>query len=348
MSTQYGPPDVLQVKEVEKPAPKDSEILVKIHAASANPLDWHLMRASPFFVRLGGGLRKPKDPRLGADFAGQVEAVGNHVTQFQPGDEVFGAGTGSFAEYASVPENRVALKPTKSSFEEAAAVPVAAITALQGLREKGHIHSGQTVLVNGASGGVGTFAVQIAKAFGAEVTSVCSTRNVDMVRSIGADHVIDYTQEDFTKNGQHYDLIYDAVGNRSVSDYKRALNPNGTCVIAGFSSLPRLIEHVILGPLRSKTGNKKVGLMGKAKMNQKDLVYMKELLEEGLVVPVIDRRYPLSETAEALRYLEEGHARGKVVITVDQNDNTSLSIPTLNWSLWHNSSGEGSSYYSGL
>ncbi len=280
--TQYGPPDVLQVKEVEKPAPNDGEILVKIHAASANPLDWHLMRGAPFLARLAGGLRKPKDPRLGADIAGRVEAVGNNVTQFQPGDEVFGACTGSFAEYASVPENTLALKPTKSSFEQAAAVPVAAITALQGLRDKGHIQPGQKVLVNGASGGVGTFAVQIAKAFGAEVTGVCSTRNVGMVRSIGADHVIDYTQEDFTRNGQHYDLIYDAVGNRSVSDYKRALNPKGTCAIAGFQSLPRLFEHMVLGPLMSKTGNKKVGLMGIAKMNQKDLVYMKELLEARL------------------------------------------------------------------
>ena len=320
--TQYGSPDVLQLKEVEKPVPKDGEILVKIQAASANPLDWHLMRGAPFLARLAGGLRKPKDPRLGADFAGQVEAVGTNVTQFQPGDEVFGAGTGSFAEYASVPENRVALKPTKSSFEEAAAVPVAAITALQGLRDTGQIQPGQKVLVNGASGGVGTFAVQIAKSYGTEVTGVCSTRNVDMVRSIGADHVIDYTQEDFTKNGQHYDLIYDAVGNRSVSDYKRALNPNGTCVIAGFQNLPRLFEHMVLGPLRSRTGNKKVGLMGLAKMNQKDLVYVKELLEAGKVVPVIERRYTLRETASAIRYLEEGHAQGKVVIMVDQNHNT--------------------------
>src|SRR5712691_2797019 len=303
--TKYGSPDVLQLKEVEKPAPNDGEILVKIHAASANPLDWHLMRASPFFVRLEGGLRKPKDPRLGADIAGRVEAVGNNVTQFQPGDEVFGAWTGSFAEYASVPENRVALKPTKSSFEEAAAIPVAAITALQGLRDKGQIQSGQKVLVNGASGGVGTFAVQIAKSFGTEVTGVCSTRNLDMVRSIGADHVVDYTQEDFTKNEQQrYDLIYDAVGNRSVSDYKRALKPGGTCAVAGFSTWPRLIEHAALAPLRSKTGNKKVGLMGMAKPNQKDLVILKELVETGKVKPVIDRRYPLSETADAIRYLE--------------------------------------------
>ncbi len=245
--TKYGPPEVLQLKEVAKPVPKDNQVLVKVHAASANALDWHFMRGAPFLARLAGGLRKPKDPRLGADFAGRVEAVGTNVTQFQPGDEVFGAETGSFAEYASVPENTLALKPTKSSFEEAAAIPVAAITALQGLRDKGQIQSRQKVLVNGASGGVGTFAVQIAKSFGTEVTGVCSTRNLDLVRSIGADHVIDYTQADFTKNGQHYDLIYDAVGNRSVSDYKRALNPNGTCVIAGFQNLPRLFEHMVLG-----------------------------------------------------------------------------------------------------
>ena len=322
--TKYGPPEVLQLKEVAKPVPKDNQVLVKVHAASANALDWHFMRGAPFLARLAGGLRKPKDPRLGADFAGRVEAVGTNVTQFQPGDEVFGAETGSFAEYASVPENTLALKPTKSSFEEAAAIPVAAITALQGLRDKGQIQSRQKVLVNGASGGVGTFAVQIAKSFGTEVTGVCSTRNLDLVRSIGADHVIDYTQADFTKNGQHYDLIYDAVGNRSVSDYKRALNPNGTCVIAGFQNLPRLFEHMVLGPLRSRTGNKKVGLMGIAKMNQKDLVFVKELLEAGKIVPVIERRYPLREVPEAIRYLEEGHARGKVVITIEQNNKTSL------------------------
>ena len=313
--TKYGSPDVLQFKEVEKPVPNDGEILVKIQATSTNPLDWHLMRGAPFLARLAGGLRKPKDPRLGADFAGRVEAVGNNVTQFQPGDEVFGVYTGSFAEYVSVPENRVVLKPTTSSFEEAAAIPVAAITALQGLRDTGHIHSGQKVLVNGASGGVGTFAVQIAKSYGTEVTGVCSTRNVDLVRSIGADHVIDYTQEDFTRNGRRYDLIYDAVGNRSVSDYKRALNPEGMCVIAGFQNLPRLFEHMVLGPLRSKTGDKKVGLMGIAKPNQKDLVYVKELVEARKVVPVIDRCYALREVPEALRYLEAGHARGKVVIT---------------------------------
>ena len=319
--TRYGPPEVLQLREVEKPAPNDGEVLVKIHAASANPADYHRMRGG--LARLVGWLlRIPQNPRLGTDVAGRVEAVGNDVTQFKPGDEVFGACAGSFAEYAIVRENRLALKPANTSFEAAAAVPVAAITALQGLRDKGQIQPRQKVLVNGASGGVGTFAVQIAKSYGTEVIGVCSTRNLDMVRSIGADHVIDYTQEDFTKNGRRYDLIYDAVGNRSVSDYRRALNPGGTCVIAGFSTLARLFEHVVLGPLSSKVGKKKVGLMGIAKVNQKDLVFLKELLEARKVVPVIDRRYPLGETAEAIRYLEEGHARGKVVITVEHNNKT--------------------------
>jgi NADPH:quinone reductase-like Zn-dependent oxidoreductase len=318
--TKYGSPDVLQFKEVEKPAPTDGQILVKIYAASANPLDWHLMRASPFLARLAGGLRKPKDPRLGADFAGRVEAVGANVAQFQPGDEVFGASTGAFAEYICVAESEVALKPANLSFEQAAAVPVAATTALQGLRDTGQIHTGQRVLVNGASGGVGTFAVQIARAFGTEVTGVCSTRNLDMVRSIGADHAIDYMKEDFTRTGQHYDLIYDAVGNSSVSAYRRVLNPGGTCVVAGFTSLPRLFEHMLIGPLRSKIGDKKVGLMGTAQIKQQDLVSLRELLEARKVTPVIDRRYSLREVPEAIRYLEAKHARGKVVITVDQND----------------------------
>ena len=320
MYTKYCSPDVLQFKEVDKPAPTDGQILVKIYAASANPLDWHLMRASPFLARLAGGLRKPKDPRLGADFAGRVEAVGANVAQFQPGDEVFGASTGAFAEYICVAESEVALKPANLSFEQAAAVPVAATTALQGLRDTGQIHTGQRVLVNGASGGVGTFAVQIARAFGTEVTGVCSTRNLDMVRSIGADHAIDYMKEDFTRTGQHYDLIYDAVGNSSVSAYRRALNPGGTCVVAGFTSLPCLFEHMLIGPLRSKIGDKKVGLMGTAQIKQKDLVSLRELLEAGKVTPVIDRRYSLREVPEAIRYLEAKHARGKVVITVDQND----------------------------
>ena len=315
----YGSPDVLQFKEVERPTPKDNQVLVKVQAASANPLDWHLMRGEPFIARLmGTGLLKPRSSKVGADVAGRVEAVGKDVTQFKTGDEVFGTCNGSFAEYACAGEDRLALKPANVSFEEAAAIPVAATTALQGLRNKGRIQPGQKVLVNGASGGVGTFAVQIAKSYGTEVTGVCSTRNLDMVHKIGADHVVDYTQEDFTKNEQQrYDLIFDAVGNRSVSDYKRALKPGGTCAVAGFSSMPRMFEHSALGPLRSKTGNKKVGGMGMAKINQNDLVFLKQLVETQKVRPVIDRRYPLSETADAIRYLEAGHAQGKVVITVE-------------------------------
>lgn len=267
-----------------------------------------------FRITANGSCNKPKDTRLGVDVAGQVEAVGSNVTEFQPGDEVFGECMGSFAEYVCAAEKYLVSKPASISFEAAAASPVAGFTALQGLRDKGQIQPGQKVLISGASGGVGTFAVQIAKSFGTEVTGVCSTRNLEMVRSIGADHVIDYTQEDFTKNGQ-YDLVYDAVGNRSLSDLRRALSPQGVCVIAGFTSLPRLFEHMVLGPLVSKTGGKKVGSMG-AKPNKRDLVAIKELLEAGKVVPVIDRCYPLGETAEAIRYLEKGHARGKVVITI--------------------------------
>ena len=320
----YGPPDVLQLKEVEKPTPKDDEVLIKVHAASANPADWHLMRGAPFLARFEMGFPRPKK-RLGVDVAGRVKAVGSNVTQFQPGDEVFGdkfqCGWSGFAEYVAVAENRIALKPADLTFEEAAAVPLAAFTALQGLRDKGQIQSGQKVLINGASGGVGTFAVQIAKSFCAEVTGVCSTRNLDMVRSIGADHVIDYTQEDFTKNGQTYDLIYCAVGNRSAADYKRALNPNGICVVAGFTTMSHMLFQVVfLGAWVSMTGSKKIGALGTVRPNKEDLVFIKELLETGKVVPVIDRRYPLSETAEAIRYLEEGHAQGKVVITVEHND----------------------------
>jgi NADPH:quinone reductase-like Zn-dependent oxidoreductase len=315
--TEYGSPDVLQFKDVEKPAPRDNEVLVKVHAASANPADWHLMRAEPFLARLENGLLKPKNTKLGADVAGQVEAVGGNVTQLQVGDDVFGElplnGLGAFAEYACAPKELLALKPARMTFEQAAAVPLAAFTALQGLRDKGQIQPGQRVLINGASGGVGTFAVQIAKSFGTEVTGVCSTRNLDMVRSIGADHVIDYTQADFTQTGQRYDLIFDAVGNRSVSDYKRALSNNGICSVAGFTSLSRLFQIMLLG-------GKKVGMMKTAKANKEDLVFIKELLEAGKVVPVIDRCYPLAETAEAIRYLETGHARGKVVITVAHNN----------------------------
>ena len=276
------------------------------------------MRGSPFFARAQGGWRRPKDPRFGTDIAGRVESVGNNVTQFKAGDEVFGVAPGGFAEYASAREARLGLKPANISFEQAAAVPVAAITALQGLRDKGQIQQGGKVLVNGASGGVGTFAVQIAKTFGAEVTGVCSTRNLEMVRSIGADHVVDYTREDFTKNDLLYDLIFDAVGNHSVSEYKRVLDPRGTCVIVGFGSMSRLLQNALLGGLSSTAGNKKVRHM-MANANSTDLTVLKELLEGGKIVPVIDRRYPLSETAEAIRYLEEGHARGKVVIAVDQS-----------------------------
>ena len=318
--TQYGSPDVLHLQEVEKPTPKDNEVLVKVHAASANPADWHTMRGEPFLARLVNGLFKPKNPRLGADFAGTVEGVGKNVTQYKVGDEVFGelslSGMGSFAEYVCVDESAaVALKPTNLSFEQAAAVPLAAFTALQGLRDTGHIQAGQKVLVNGASGGVGTFTVQIAKSYGAEVTGVCSGRNLELVRSIGADHVIDYTKEDFTKTAQKYDLIYCAVGNRSISDYKEALKPKGVCVIAGFSSLGLLFSHMLIGPRRVRDG-KRVGLMETAHPNKKDLLVIKELLESGKMKPVIDKRYPLSETAEAIRYLETSRARGKVVINV--------------------------------
>ena len=316
--TKYGSPDVLQLKEVEKPTPKDNEVLIRIHAASANAADWHLLRGDPFLLRLGYGLLKPNNTILGADIAGRVEAVGNNVTQFQPGDEVFGdisgCGLGGFAEYVSVPEHAVISKPASMTFEEAAAVPMAAVTALQGLRDKGQIQPGQKVLIHGASGGVGTFAVQIAKAFRAEVTAVCSTRKVDLVRSIGADHVIDYTHEDFTKNGQRYDLILAANGNRSMFEYKRALAPKGRYVVTG-GSMAQLFQAMLLGPLLSTAGRQNMGNV-LARPNQKDLACMKELLEAGKVIPVIDRCYPLSETAEAIRYLEAGHARGKVVITV--------------------------------
>lgn len=314
----YGSPGILQFMDVEKPTPNENQVLIKVIAASANPLDWHRMRGEPFIARIGEGFRKPQNTKLGADVAGRVEAVGKNVTEFKPGDEVFGAiGSGSFAEYACAYEKRLALKPVNISFEEAAAAPVAAFTALQGLRDHGKIRAGQRVLVNGAAGGVGTFAVQIAKAYGTEVTGVCSTRNLDMVRSIGADHVVDYTREDFTRNDQHYDLIYDAIGNRSVFAYRRVLKPDGICVIAGFTSLSRLFAQMILGPLVSKVGNRTVGGMGMSHTDKGDLLVIKELLETGKVVPVIDRCYPLSETAEAIRYLETLHARGKVIINVE-------------------------------
>lgn len=318
--TEYGSPDVLQLKEVVKPTPKDNEVLVKVYAVSANAADLHLLRADPFLIRLSSGLLKPKNEILGSDIAGRVEAVGENVKQFKLGDEVFGdisaGGWGGFAEYVCAREDALVLKPANLSFEEAAAVPMAAVTALQGLRSKGQIQPGQKVLINGASGGVGMFAVQIAKSFGAEVTAVCSTRNLDIVRSIGADHVIDYTREDFTQTGKRYDLILAANGNRSISDYRRALSPMGIYVMTG-GAMAQMSEVMLKGPWISMTGSQKMGNL-LAKPNQQDLAFIKELLEAGKVVPVIDRYYPLSEVADAIRYLEEGHAQGKVVITVHQ------------------------------
>jgi len=315
----YGPPDVLQLREVEKPTPKDNEVLVKVHATSANYSDWAFVRGKPLLRLMTGGLLKPKHKILGDDIAGRVEAVGRNVKQFQPGDEVFGISNfGAFAEYRCVNEDKLVLKPANISFEEAAAIPVAAIPALQGLRDKGQIQSGQKVLINGASGGVGTFAVQIAKSFGAEVTAVCSTRKLDMVRSIGADHVVDYTQEDFTKREERYDLILAVGGYHPILDYRRALSPEGIYVCIG-GSTAQYFQATLLGPLISMMGSKKMGsVLGKP--NQKDYAFLIELFEAGKVVPVIDRRYTLSEVAEALRYLEEGHARGKVVITVKHNN----------------------------
>jgi NADPH:quinone reductase-like Zn-dependent oxidoreductase len=320
----YGSPDVLNLEEVEKPTPKDDEILVKVYAASVNALDWHLLRADPFLARLNSGLLKPKHQILGADVAGRVEAVGRNVKQFQTGDEVFGdifeSGLGGFAEYVSAHEDAWVSKPTNLTFDEVAAVPVAALTALQGLRDKGQIQPGQKVLINGASGGVGTFAVQIAKAFGAEVTAVCSTRNVDMVRSLGADQVLDYTKEDFTKKEQRYDLILAVNGYHPILDYKRALSPKGRYIMTG-GNMAQFGQAMLLGPVISMTGSNKMGNF-LAKANHKDLVFIKELLEAGKIRPVIDRRYPLNEVAEAIRYIEEGHAKGKVVITVDQDNET--------------------------
>ena len=320
----YGSPDVLKLEEVEKPTPQDDEVLVKVSAASVNALDWHLLRADPFLARLNMGLLKPKHQTLGADVAGRVEAVGQNVKQLRPGDEVFGdifeTGLGGFAEYTKAQEDAWVLKPANISFEEAAVVPVAALTALQGLRDKGQIEPGQKVLINGASGGVGTFAVQIAKALGAEVTAVCSTGNVELVRSLGADQVIDYTKEDFTKKGQQYDLILAVNGYHPILDYKRALSPNGRYVMTG-GSMAQFFEAIALGPVISMTGSKKMGNF-LAKANHNDLVFIKGLLEAGKVKPVIDRRYPLSEVADAIRYVEAGHAQGKVVITVDQDDKT--------------------------
>jgi len=318
----YGTSEVLEFKDVEKPVPTDDEILVRVRAASVNPLDWHYMRGTPYVMRMGSGLRKPKVTRLGVDYAGTVEEVGRNVTEFKPGDEVYGGRGGALAEYVCARADRaVVLKPANMTFEQAASVPVAAVTALQGLRDKGKIQPGQKVLINGASGGVGTFAVQIAKSFGADVTGVCSTRNLDMVRSLGADRVIDYTREDFTRSAQRYDLILDNVGNRSLLECRRVLKPRGTYVMIGgggpndgrwIGPLARPVKELMLSPFVSQ---KLVMLL--AELNKQDLTILRDLMQDGKVTPVIDRQYRLSEVPAAIRYLEEGHARGKVVINVE-------------------------------
>lgn len=321
--TKYGPPEILQLKEVTKPTPKDNEVLVKVHAASVNDWDWGLLRGKPFMNRLLFGLLKPKNTILGCDIAGRIEAVGRNVKHFQPGAEVFGdlcgCGFGGFAEYVCARENALVLKPASMTFEEAAAVPQAAVLALQGLRDKDQIKPEQKVLINGAGGGMGTFAIQFAKSFGAEVTGVDSTRKLDMMRSIGADQVIDYTKEDFTKNSQRYDLILDNVVSRSIFDIKRVLSPKGIYVMVG-GSMARIFQIMFLGLWISRPWSKKISIL--AHKPNKDLVFIIELFETGKVFPVIDRRYPLSEVAEALRYFGKGHAKGKVVITLEHNNKT--------------------------
>jgi NADPH:quinone reductase-like Zn-dependent oxidoreductase len=313
----------LKFQDVEKPAPDDDQLLVRVRAASVNPLDWHFVEGTPYLMRaLAAGLRKPKDTQLGVDFAGTVEAVGKNVTKFKPGDEVFGGRTGAFADYVCVRESRaVALKPASVTFEQAASVPIAGITALQALRDKGQLQAGQKVLINGASGGVGTFAVQLAKSYGADVTGVCSTRNIDLVRSLGADHVIDYTKEDFTKTDQLYDLVVDNVGNRSMSECRRVLKPKGTFVLVGGGGAN---EQGLIGPMAkpiklmlvSPFVSQKLGMI-LAELNHDDLALLADLMQSGKVKPIIDRTYKLSDVPDAIRYVEQGHARGKVIITAD-------------------------------
>ena len=311
----YGSPDVLKLKEVEVPAIKENEVLVRVQAAALNAGDYFSMKGSPWLIRFTVGFPNPKDYILGWDMAGSVEAVGIQVTRFQPGDEVFASCSTTLAEYACVAEDKLALKPTNLTFEQAAAVPTAALTALQGLRDVGKVQPGQKVLINGASGGVGTFAVQIAKVLGAEVTGVCSTRNVDMVRSLGADHVIDYTQEDFTQSGKRYDLILDNVANHSFSDLRRALTSQGMIIPnSGHGGMGYVIKAFLLAPFMRQQGS-----MFLASPNNKDLIVLKEFIKAGKLTPVIDKTYPLCDTPEAFRYLEEEHARGKVVITVEHN-----------------------------
>jgi NADPH:quinone reductase-like Zn-dependent oxidoreductase len=314
----YGSPEVLKLEETERPTPGDDEVLIKVRAASVNPID-RLYRGRPYFARLGTGLSKPKDKRLGRDVAGKVEAAGQNVTRFKPGDEVLGTCRAAFAEYVCTPGSALVTKPDNVTFEQAAAVPIAALTALQGLRDKGQIQSGQKVLINGASGGVGTFAVQIAKSFGAYVTGVCSTRNVDLVRSIGADQVIDYTQEDFTRGTQRFDLIFDSISNHSLPACRRVLNPKGKFVIVGARKLSTLLSRPLKALVLSQLVRQTFSVLI-ARLRKEDLAILCDLMQTGKVTPVIDRTYPLSEVPEAFRYLEEGHARGKIVITLAEND----------------------------
>jgi NADPH:quinone reductase-like Zn-dependent oxidoreductase len=320
----YGTADVLRLAAIEKLLPLDHQVLVRVRAAAANPLDWHYMRGTPYIMRLDSGLLKPKSNRVGVDVAGEVVAVGKNVTRFKPGDRVFGTGRGAFAEYVLASEKNLVLKPASVSFEQAAAVPIAALTALQGLRDKGHIRAGQKVLINGASGGVGTFAVQIAKSFGAEVTGVCSTRNVELVRSIGADHVIDYTKEDFTQGDVQYDLILDNVGNHPLLAVRRAMSPGGNYVLIGGGG-PDAGKWLgpMLGPIKglllSPFVSQQFGML-LAEINKDDLAVMSDLMEANKVRPVIDRRYPLNEVPDAIRYLETGRARGKVIISLAPDD----------------------------
>ena len=317
----YGSPDVLRIETIAKPVPNDDQVLIKVRAASINPLDWHFMRGTPYVGRvMGMGLRKPKDTRLGVDVAGRVEAVGRNVTQFKPGDEVFGAAHGAFAEYACASEKRVVIKPGNLTSEQAASIPIAGVTALQGLRDRGKVQPGQRILINGASGGVGTFAVQIAKSFGAHVTGVCSTRNVAMVRALGADRVIDYTKEDFTRAGERYDLILDNVGNHSLSACRRALAPKGRYVMVsgpkGRWVAP--LDRALAAKVYSWFVSQEVGMF-MARMDKDDLRIMGDLIQSGKVTPAIDRTYTLSEVPEAIRYLETGHARAKVIIVVNES-----------------------------
>jgi len=316
----YGPPDVLMLRDVDKPVPADNEVLVRVHAASVNARDWHVMRGDPYVARPSFGFGRPKVKIRGTDFAGRVEAVGSDVQGFRPGDEVFGEADGAFAEYVCAPDGVVEAKPANLTFEQAAAVPLAGNTALIGLRDVARVEPAQHVLVNGASGGVGTFAVQIAKSIGAEVTGVCRTRNVELLRSIGADHVIDYTVEDFARNGRRYDVVLDLVGNRSLTDFRRALTPTGTLVLSGGGvsrggSMFGPMGLMLRGQLMSRFVRHRV-LMLPAKPSKENLAALRELAESGKVVPVIDRTFPLSEAPEAIRYLEVEHARAKVVITV--------------------------------